>query len=166
MTAAANPSMVGIAEHHGRHVLLFVACVAASFVPGVIGSQFQPGAWYAALDKPPLTPPGWMFPVVWTALYFAMGVALYLFLRAARRRALGLTVFGLQLVLNGLWSYLFFGLERPDLAFVDIVALWLAIVATIIVFRRSSRAAAWLLAPYLAWVSFATYLNLGIWLLQ
>jgi tryptophan-rich sensory protein len=145
-----------------RRGWLLLACIAVSFVPGVVGGRFKPDAWYDTLDKSSLTPPGFVFPIVWTALYLLMGVALWLFLRAPRpRRAriLGSGLFAIQLVLNGLWSYLFFGLHRPDLALVDIAALWLAIAGVAIVFSRHSRTAALALAPYLAWVSFAAYLN-------
>ena len=147
-----------------------LGCIGVSFLPGVVGSQFGPGAWYAALEKPALTPPGWVFPIAWTSLYLAMGIALFLFLdRTARTdaaRRWGSGLFAAQLVLNGAWSWLFFGLERPGLALVDIVALWSLILATLVVFARRRPAAAALLAPYLAWVSFATYLNLEIWRLN
>lgn len=142
-------------------------CVALCFVPGIFGALFNPGGpgdWYAGLAKPALTPPGWIFPVVWPLLYAMMGVALFLALSPSRRDAprWPLAVFAVQLVLNGLWSWLFFGLERADLALVDIALLLAAIVAAIAGFRQRRAAAAWLLVPYLAWVSFATWLNLEI----
>lgn len=149
--------------------LRLLASLAASFAPGVVGSRFEPGAWYQAIEKSALTPPGWVFPVVWPVLYVLMGVALWRFIESEAPRHVrrtGLTLFGLQLVLNGLWSYLFFGLHRPGLALVDIVLLWLAIAAVIAVFRRSTRTGALLLVPYLGWVSFATFLNFEIWRLQ
>ncbi len=148
---------------------LLLVCVAASFTPGVIGSRFEPGAWYATIEKASLTPPGWVFPVVWPVLYLMMGIALWRFLESeapSRARALGVTLFGAQLVLNGLWSYLFFGLHRPGLALVEIAMLWLTIAAVIAVFARHARGAALLLVPYLAWVAFATYLNFEVWRLQ
>ena len=151
------------ARWDARRGLVLLACVAASFVPGAIGGRFEPGAWYAGIEKSALTPPGWVFPVVWTSLYLLMGIALWRFVERSRERALGLTLFGVQLVLNGLWSYLFFGLHRPGLALVEIVLLWFAIGATLIVFSRSSRTAAVLLAPYLAWVGFAAYLDFEVW---
>jgi tryptophan-rich sensory protein len=145
-----------------------VACLVVCFMPGVFGSRFVPGAWYEALDKPLGTPPGWVFPVVWTALYAAMGVALFLALRAAPAGALKvpLALFATQLVLNGAWSWLFFGLQRPGLAAVEIVLLWLLIVASTVSFWRLTVAAGALLVPYLLWVGYATYLNLGLWLLN
>ena len=151
-----------------RHALLLGACLLVSFLPGAFGAAFPPGEWYAHLEKSSLTPPGWVFPIAWTLLYIAIGVALYLFLLQApppKRRA-GLVVFGVQLVLNGLWSWIFFGLHAVGAALVEIVALWLAIVATLVVFRRSSKTSAKLLVPYLAWVSFATYLTLTIWIMN
>ena len=151
-----------------RHTALLVACVLVSFVPGAVGSRFEPGVWYAELDKPWLTPPGWLFPVAWTALYIAMGVALYLYLTARTRPIprLPLGLFGLQLVLNGMWSWLFFGLRRPDLALVDVAALWITVLLLTAAFWRRRRSAGALLLPYLVWVSFATYLNAAIWLLN
>lgn len=157
-----------ILHRPGRRFVRLLACIAVSFLPGLFGGQFEPGAWYAGLEKSPLTPPGWVFPVAWSALYLAMGVALFLFLERARRgdRLPGLVLFGAQLVLNGAWSWLFFGLERPGLALVEIVALWALILATLVAFGRQRRAAAGLLVPYLAWVSFAAYLNFEIWRLN
>jgi tryptophan-rich sensory protein len=151
-----------------RHALLLGACLLVSFLPGVFGAAFPPGEWYVHLDKSALTPPGWVFPIAWTLLYIAIGVALYLFLVQApppKRRG-ALVVFGVQLVLNALWSWIFFGLHEIGAALVEIVALWLAIVATMIVFGRHSRVSAKLLLPYLLWVSFATYLTFAIWIMN
>jgi tryptophan-rich sensory protein len=153
----------------GAHrLLLAAACLALCFLPGLIGSRFTPGAWYVALEKPALTPPGWVFPVVWSTLYLMMGVALFLVLISDSRRALALplVVFGLQLVLNGLWSWLFFGLQRPDLALLDIGVLWVAILASTVLFWRLSWVAGALLVPYLVWVGFASWLNFGLWRLN
>lgn len=147
-------------------ILLFLVAVALSVAPGIIGSIFGPGEWYASLDKSPLTPPGFVFPIVWTALYFMMGIALWQFWESdapGDAKRVGTALFAVQLVLNGMWSYLFFGLQRPDLALLDIVLLWTAIAASIVAFARYRRSAALLLAPYLAWVTFATYLNFEIW---
>lgn len=148
---------------------VLLGCVVASALPGVFGSRFEPGIWYASIDKASLTPPGWIFPVVWPVLYLMMGIALWRFLERTapgQARTAGVALFGVQLVLNGLWSYFFFGLHRPGLALIDIALLWLMIASVIFVFSRHSRAAAWLLVPYLAWVSFATYLNFEAWRLQ
>lgn len=147
--------------------LLLVACVGVSFIPGLVGARFEPGAWYAALDMPPATPPAWVFPIVWPVLYAAMGVALYLVLTAARPvPAAPLALFAGQLVLNGAWSWLFFGLRRPDLALIDIVLLLAAVIATTALFWRRRRGAGALLLPYLLWVGYATYLNAAIWWLN
>ena len=142
--------------------------LAVTFAAAWIGSQFQPGEWYFGLTKPALTPPAWVFGPVWTLLYIMMGVAAWMGWKregyAAAASALWL--FLLQLVLNALWSYLFFGLKNPSLALVDIVALWLAILATLIAFFRHYRLAGQLLLPYILWVSFAIYLNLQFWRLN
>jgi len=130
-----------------------------------VGSTFTPGAWYAALAKPAWTPPGWIFAPVWTVLYVLMAVAAWLVSRsgAFRQRRLPLTLFLLQLACNGLWSWLFFGLQRPGLALLDIVALWLILLPTTTTFRKTRPLAGYLLWPYLAWVTFAAALNFEIW---
>jgi tryptophan-rich sensory protein len=147
-----------------RHIAVLAGCLALAFVPGVVGSLFQPGAWYAQLTKSPFTPPGWVFPVAWSILYATIGIALFVYLlhSAQRDRRPALIAFAAQLALNGAWSWLFFGLHAPAAALVDIVALWLAIAVVQLAFARHSRTAALLLLPYLAWVSFATYLNHAI----
>ena len=152
----------------GTRILLLLACVGLSFVPGLLGARFEPGPWYEGLAKPPLTPPGWVFPVAWGALYAAMGVALYLYVTARERPMprLPLALFATQLLLNGLWSWLFFGLHRPGLALFDLALLWLVLIATIATFWRRRRAAGALLVPYLVWVSFAGYLNAALWWLN
>ncbi|MDD3178827.1 MAG: tryptophan-rich sensory protein [Opitutaceae bacterium] len=142
--------------------------LALCFAAPTLSFWARPDAWYALLQKPSWNPPGWVFGPVWTALYILMGVAAWLVWRRGgfrvHRRPLGL--FLIQLALNALWTPLFFGLHSPALAFVDIVALWLAIVATLAAFRSIHRGAALLLTPYLAWVSFAAILNFTIWQLN
>lgn len=153
-------------------ILALIASILISQLAGVIGSVFTASSvktWYRTLDKPPFNPPGWVFGPVWTALYTLMGVAAWLVWRKGWvtpgvRAALG--VFAVQLVLNGLWSYLFFGLRSPFAAFVELVILWAAIALTVILFFRVSGAAGWLLIPYIAWVSFAGVLNFSIWRLN
>lgn len=127
--------------------------------------QFRPGGWYAALDKPPFNPPDWIFAPVWTALYVMMAVAAW---RVWRRAGLGacMVLWGVQLALNGAWSWLFFGLHRTGLALADIVALLAAILLTATCFMRRDRAAGYLMLPYLAWVGFATVLNHALWRLN
>jgi len=147
---------------------VFAVCLLLTFGAAAIGAQFQPGPWYAQLNRPPLTPPNWIFGPVWTALYFMMGVAAAIVWAKSgwQDARLPLGLYCGQLALNCLWSALFFGMQRPGLALVDIVILWLAILATIAAFSRHSRLAAGMLVPYLAWVSFATYLNAGFWWLN
>jgi len=149
-----------------RQAALLVGCIAASFAPGIFGSRFPPGEWYEQLAKSPLTPPGWVFPIAWTTLYIAIGVALYLMLlhTSGRERRVPVAVFVFQLVLNGAWSWLFFGCHAVAAALIEIGVLWISIVAMVVVFARHSRFAARLLLAYLAWVSFATYLNFEIWI--
>ena len=139
-------------------------CFAAASLGGLSGSS----EWYAALNKPSWNPPAWIFGPVWTTLYAMMAVAAWLVWRQGgwNRQRKPLLFFLAQLSLNAFWTPLFFGMQRPDLAFVDIVLLWVAIAVTLAAFRSVNRAAAWLLAPYLAWVSFAAVLNFTIWLLN
>ncbi len=151
-----------------------IIAVGVSEMAGIIGAVFTTPAvrssWYAMLAKPALNPPSWVFAPVWTTLYLLMGVALWLVwvntsaAPAARRRAMA--VFFIQLALNSLWSIIFFGLHSPGGALVEIVFFWLAILATIVAFYKISKPAAWLLVPYILWVSFAMYLNYSIWVLN
>ncbi|MBC8092317.1 MAG: tryptophan-rich sensory protein, partial [Pseudonocardia sp.] len=142
----------------------------AAAVAAVTGSLAAISAsdQYGALVQPTWAPPTWLFGPVWTVLYAMIAVAGWLVWRkdgwTGARTAL--TVFAVQLVLNALWTPLFFGAGLFGLAFVEIVLLWLSIVATIVLFARHSRLAAGLLVPYLAWVTFASALNLAIWLLN
>jgi benzodiazapine receptor len=142
--------------------LILVAAVAA------IGGHFAPTAWYQEVAKPPWTPPGWLFAPVWTVLYILMGVAAWLVWRerAASGAAVALGSYVLQLVLNALWSWIFFGLHRIGLALLDLIVLWALIVTTGVLFWRVRRAAGGLLVPYVAWVSFAGSLNYAIWVLN
>jgi len=121
--------------------------------------------WYTELTKPALNPPSWVFSPVWTALYVLMGVAAFLVWRkglANKEVRVALGLFVAQLIFNGVWSLIFFGLQNPLGALIDIVVLWILIVCTMIAFYRVSPAAMYLLAPYLLWVSFAVYLNAAI----
>jgi translocator protein len=149
----------------GARWLALAGWIALSFVPALIGQQVSSPDWYRTLDRPAWSPPSAVFGPVWTALYAAMGVAAWLVWRERARRAVGaaLTLFVLQLVPNAAWSWLFFGLNRMDLAFADIVLLWVLIVAMIAAFWSIRRLAALLLVPYLLWVTFAAALNLALW---
>lgn len=125
--------------------------------------------WYPTLVKPSFTPPPALFGIVWTALYILMGISAYLvFRQAGKKKGIrnALYVFGIQLVLNALWSVLFFGLRSPLLGLIEIIVLLFAIAFTIHKFYPISRAAAWLLAPYLLWAGFAAVLNYYFWILN
>lgn len=142
--------------------------IAACFLAAMTGAFFRPGEWYERLKKPPWRPPNWLFAPVWTILYVMIAVSGWLVWREAgfAGAALPLAVYALQLVLNAIWTPLFFGLHRPDLVFVDIVLVWLSIVATIVRFAPIHAGAALLLVPYLVWVTFATALNFAVWRLN
>lgn len=141
-------------------VLPFLVTVAAT---AFIAGRFRPGAWYAALAKPPWTPPGWLFAPVWFLLYLSIAVAGWLVWRAVRPVAvLPLALWVAQLVLNAAWSWLFFGLHRPEAALADIIVLLVLILAFTVAAYRVSRVAAWLVVPYALWVLFATVLNAAI----
>jgi tryptophan-rich sensory protein len=139
--------------------------VALSFAAATIGAVFEPGQWYADRSKPPWTPPDWIFGPVWSLLYACMGIAAAR-VRLRTRDLLPMLLWLGQLGLNAAWSWLFFGLHRPDLAFYEIQLLWIAIVLTTLSFRRFDGPAAALLVPYLAWVSFASWLNWWLWKLN
>jgi len=141
---------------------LFLTFLAACAAPAVSGALFKPGAWYAALSKPPWTPPNWLFPVVWAFLYVSMALA------AARVAVLpgtgqALAFWAVQITLNTLWSGVFFGLRRMAAAGVILAALWLAVAATAVAFWQHDRIAGALLAPYLLWVTIAFALNWSVW---
>jgi tryptophan-rich sensory protein len=155
-----------------RDILKLIIAVLIVEFAGVIGSFFTMpsiSGWYSTLAKPVLNPPNWIFAPVWTTLYALMGVAAFLIWRHGlrqRRIKVVLTIFSVQLVLNILWSIIFFGFQDPFLAFIEVIILWLAIVWTIFVFYKISRLAACLLMPYILWVSFAGYLTYSIWVLN
>ena len=122
---------------------------------------------YRELEQPPLSPPGWVFPVVWSALFVLMGVAAYLvWMRDSTGRNGALALYALQLALNFVWPLLFFNLQNYALAFFWLLLLWLFLLVTTLRFFKETPAAGWLLVPYLLWVTFAAYLNGGVWLLN
>ena len=132
---------------------------------GLIGSLFTFSAinsWYQFLNKPSFSPPNWLFGPVWTGLYLMMGLAWYL----AWKKGAPKTLFLIHLFFNSLWSFLFFGLKSPAWGLVGIVILWGLIVGVMFQFYRYNKLSAWLLIPYLLWVSFASFLNLSIYLLN
>ncbi len=149
-----------------------IFCLLGCELAGIIGSIFTVEAiptWYATLVKPALNPPSWVFGPVWTMLYALMGIAVFLVWKQGWRRnevKMALGLFGAQLATNALWSILFFRMQNPFYALIDILVLWMLILATSIAFYRISKPAAYLLIPYLGWVSFATYLNYMIYALN
>lgn len=149
-----------------------IISIVISELAGIIGTVFTVSAiptWYTTLTKPIINPPAWVFGPVWATLYFLMGIAAFLVWRKGLEQKevrVALSVFSVQLVLNALWSIVFFGLQSPAWALVNIVTLWFAIVWTMYVFYKVSRPAVYLLVPYIFWVSFALYLNYAIWTLN
>jgi benzodiazapine receptor len=173
-----------------------IIAIAVPEAAGIAGAFFTAPAirsgWYASLIKPELAPPNWVFGPVWAALYFLMGISLYLvwkrdwkvvnplwersrpawnpwserLWRGDWQKANMVAIFALQLLLNIKWSFVFFALHSPALAFFVVVALWISILYVIINFYRVSKLACWLLVPYLLWVTFAAYLNFSIWMLN
>jgi benzodiazapine receptor len=148
-----------------RSQRLYLGFIGLSFSAAAVGSGFEPGVWYAGLTKPTWNPPDWIFGPVWSVLYLFLGIA------AARGRAraralLPMLLWLSQLALNVTWSWLFFGLYRPDLAVYEIQVLWIAIALTAVSFHRFDGRAAALLVPYLIWVSFASRLNWSLWRLN
>jgi benzodiazapine receptor len=143
-------------------------CLSAGFI-GSFFSVDSIATWYTTLHKPAFNPPNWVFGPVWTTLYILMGISAYLVWMMGwdkKEVQVALWVFSLQLVLNTLWSILFFGAKELFWAFVEIVFLWMAIAVTVFLFYRLSRNAALLMVPYLLWVSFAAFLNYSIWQLN
>jgi translocator protein len=151
-----------------RSFIALVAWIAVAFLGAIPGTLWSPGEWYAQLNKPAWNPPNAIFPIAWTALYAAMGIAAWCVWRRAgwHNASRALTMFFVQLALNAAWTPVFFGAHQIGWALVVIIALWLAILGTLCAFAQLHRTAAWLLAPYLAWVSFATALNFALWRLN
>jgi tryptophan-rich sensory protein len=153
-------------------IIKLVISVIVSLAAGGIGSLFTFKAiptWYAGLKKPPYTPPNWAFGPVWTTLYILMGISVFLIWQKGLVMdgvLLAFTLFWIQLVLNALWSIIFFGKRSKGGGVITIIVLWFLILATMITSFRVSGWAGALLIPYILWVSIASYLNIGIWLLN
>jgi len=150
---------------------LLIICIAIPLAVGIAAGLLTRGSMEAfeTLNQPPLSPPGWLFPVVWTALYILMGIASWLVAVSDQPRVIidrALRLYGIQLAFNFLWPIVFFNLKLYLFALIWLMLLWILILATILRFRKISSGASWLLIPYLVWVSFAAYLNLGIYLLN
>jgi translocator protein len=150
-------------------VARLIVAVAVCLLPSLAGAAFQPGEWYQALRKPVYHPPDWVFGPVWITLYLLMGISAWLVWRRGlsnRTVRVALGIFLLQLALNALWTPAFFGARSIGAGAIVIMLLWLTIVWTILLFRAVSPLAAWLLVPYLAWVSFAAVLNMHLLILN
>jgi tryptophan-rich sensory protein len=150
---------------------LFLSILIPLLVGGISGFFTTSGVqgWYAVANKPWFNPPNWIFAPVWTALYILMGIAVFLIWKAEANKAVKQTaiiLFVVQLTLNFFWSLIFFKLQQPGWALVEIAVMWLAILFTILWFGKISSTAAWLLVPYISWVSFASVLNYAIWKLN
>lgn len=155
-----------------KPLLKFIIAVTIPLVVGAIAGFFTSSSvngWFTTLNKPSFNPPNWLFAPVWTMLYIMMGIALFLTWKSKAElltKKTAITLFFVQLAFNFLWSFIFFYAQQPGWALVDIIILWLMIVCTIFYFGKISAAAAWLLVPYICWVSFATILNYSIWKLN
>jgi len=177
------------------NIFKLITSILICQLAGVIGSFFTApaiGTWYARLERPSFNPPNWLFAPVWIILFLLMGISLYLvwqknwksevsvseqekkswnpfstkLWRGPWREENAIAIFAIQLVLNILWSVIFFGLKSPGIAFIEILMLWFAILYTIVNFYRISKPAAYLLIPYILWVSFASILNFFVWWLN
>ena len=149
-------------------VISIIICESAGFIGSLFTTPAIP-SWYATLVKPSFTPPNGVFAPVWTTLFLLMGISAFLVWRKGienPRVNLALRLFIIQLILNSLWSVLFFGLRSPLLGFIEIMLLWTFILLTILYFFKVSKVAGILLLPYILWVSFAAVLNFSIWRLN
>lgn len=153
----------------------FLKLIIALIVPqlfAIIGSIFTSSSvdtWYSLINKPSFNPPNWIFGPVWIVLYLLMGISAFLIWRKGLNKKeikFALAIFAFQLVLNLFWSFLFFNLQNPGIAFTEIISLWFAILATFLAFYQISKPAAYLLIPYILWVAFAAVLNFSIWTLN
>ena len=155
-----------------KYILTLAGALLIPQIIGLLGSLFTSATiptWYATLTRPELAPPNWVFGPVWTVLFILMGIASFLIFQKGYERRdvrIALSFYGAQLILNLLWSILFFGARNPGLAFAEIVVLWLVLFLTIRKFWPLSKTSAYLLVPYILWVSFAGYLNYSIWILN
>lgn len=152
-------------------ILTLIICLLIPLVTGSLSGLANVGSlneWYVQLNKPSFNPPGYLFGPVWTVLYLLMGVSLYLVWKSpdTKLRDYALIAFGIQMVLNFAWSFIFFYFHQPGWALVDIIALWFSILIMTLVFYRISPISSLIQIPYLLWVSFASVLNASIWLLN
>lgn len=146
-------------------IIAIVICQLA----GIIGSLFTISSiptWYSTLVKPSFTPPNWLFGPVWITLYTLMGIAVYWIYTSKKKNKNALLIFGVQLLLNTVWSIVFFGFHEIFYGLVIIILLWISIILTILEFLKISKNSGYILVPYLAWVSLATILNYYLWILN
>ena len=154
-----------------KSILPLLISILIVFSFGFIGSFFTTSSittWYAFINKPLFSPPNWIFGPVWTLLYILMGISAFLIWkkRDNLKTKQALVFYGIQLILNALWSIIFFGMHNPGLALLEIIILWLFILITLIKFYKINKTAGLLFIPYLLWVSFASILNYVIWMLN
>lgn len=144
-------------------IVWILICLATGFFSSRFNPGSSPGDWYQLLEKSSLNPPNIVFPIVWNILFVLMGTAAWrIWKMCGPLLCFPLMLFIGQLILNGAWSYIFFGLKNPEFALIEIMILWIAILVTVISFYKIDKLAGYLLMPYLAWVSFAIYLNYSI----
>jgi len=155
-------------KFHNIHWKNLITAVAIPLAVGGLSAWITKDGMKAfeTVNQPPLTPPMWLFPVVWSILFVLMGIASYLVVMQKGEDTKALTLYAVQLIFNFFWSIWFFNLGWYLFAFLWLVALWILIIATTVAFYRISKPAAWLMLPYLVWVAFAGYLNLGVWWLN
>lgn len=155
-----------------NRIIKFLIAVSIPLALGAFAGYFTSSSvkgWYTIVNKPSFNPPNWIFAPVWTVLYIMMGIAFYIIwikVEEQKIRTKAIMFYFIQLVLNFAWSIIFFYAARPGWALVEIILLWIMIAATIYKFHPISKPAAWLLVPYILWVSFATLLNFEIWRLN
>jgi tryptophan-rich sensory protein len=155
-----------------KKIRQFVICLLIPLLVGLVSSLLTTpsiASWYLTLNKPEFTPPNWLFGPAWTVLFILMGIALFIIWTKGRNHkkfTTALGIFSLQLIFNFFWSLIFFSWHRPDLAFLEIIVLWLLIAINIYYFYKINKTAGWLLVPYLLWVSFAAVLNYAVFRLN
>ena len=148
---------------------LLTICIIIPLAVGSLSGYISASAMdsFRMLNKPPLSPPAWLFPVVWTLLYILMGIASYIIWQSkGRGRDFALRVYALQLFFNLFWSYIFFGMQNYLFAFIWLLILWVLVIVTTVLFYRIEKTAGYLLIPYVLWVTFAAYLNFAIYLMN
>jgi len=153
-----------------KKLLKLFFCILLCEGAGLIGSiatSSSVNSWYVSLNKPLISPPGWLFAPVWTILYALMGVSLFLVLeRQGKSKKKAIWIFSFQLFFNALWSFLFFGFQMPFVAFLEIIVLWVLILTMIKEFAKIEKKTKWLLLPYIIWTSFAAVLNFWFWIIN